>query len=167
MMGPAAVMDFTAIRDQAEPGKSAAITVEMVQAWEKQHGGIQPGDVVLFYSGYTNAYYKPMPAGLRMTFEVIVLKQKPGWPAPRPEVMEYLRGKGVWHLGTDGPSMGPAEGGQATHLAGLRHGMSWEEMLIALDQLPPRGAYYLALPLRIVDQSGSPARAIAFVPRGE
>jgi kynurenine formamidase len=42
--------------------------------------------------------------------------------------------------------------------------MSWEEILINLDQLPPRGAYYVALPLKIVDQSGSPTRAIAFVP---
>lgn len=78
--------------------------------------------------------------------------------------MDYLREKGVWHLGTDGASMGYAEGGQPTHLAGLSKGMSWEELLINLDQLPPRGAYYVALPLKIVDQSGSPTRAVAFVP---
>jgi len=79
--------------------------------------------------------------------------------------MEYLHGKGVWHLGTDGPSMGPADAGQETHVAGLKYGMSWEEMLAHLDQLPVRGAFYIALPIKVADQSGSPTRAVAFVPR--
>jgi kynurenine formamidase len=165
MMGPAAVIDVTAIRDKADNGRSAAITLEMVKDWEKQNGEIKPGDVVLFRSGYSDAYYKPLPEGLRMTYEPVVAKTKPGWPAPTPETVEYLRSKGVWHLGTDGPSMGPCDGGQAVHVAGLKHGMSWEEMLIGLDRLPARGAFYVALTLKVVDQSGSPTRAIAFVPR--
>ena len=45
--------------------------------------------------------------------------------------------------------------------------MSWAELLINLDQLPTRGAYFVSLPLKIADQSGSPARAIAFVPQEE
>ncbi len=165
MMGPAAVIDVTAIRDKAQPGQSPRITVEMIKAWEKKHGPIEAGDVVLFYSGYTNAYYKPFPEGQRLTYEPVLEKTKPGWPSPEPAVMEYLHGKGVWHLGTDGPSMGYAEGGEPTHVAGLGRGMSWEEMLIHLDQVPPRGAYYVALPIKVADQSGSPTRAIAFVPR--
>jgi kynurenine formamidase len=165
MMGPAVVIDVTSQVDEAENGKSAAITLAIVQKWEKEHGEIRAGEVVLFHSSYTDKYYKPLPEGLRMTFEPVVAKSSPGWPAPTPEVMEYLRKKGVWHLGTDGPSMGPAEGGQAVHVAGLKHGMSWEEMLIGLDRLPARGAFYVALPLKVVDQSGSPARAIAFVPK--
>lgn len=167
MMGPAAVMDVSDIRDAAEPGFSAPITVERIQAWEAEHGEIQPGDVVLFYSGYSDAYYKPFPEGARLTYQVIVEKTQPGWPSPTPEAMLYLRGKGVWHLGTDGASMGPSENGQPTHLAGLQEGMSWEEMLINLGELPPRGAYYVALPIKIVDQSGSPTRAIAFAPAEE
>ena len=68
-------------------------------------------------------------------------------------------------MGTDGPSMGPADAGQETHVAGLKHGMSWEEMLINLDKLPVRGAFYIALPIKVAGQSGSPTRAIAMVPR--
>ncbi len=166
MMGPAAVVDVTDIRDAAEPGFSAPITVERIQAWEGEHGEIRQGEVVLFRSGYSDAYYKPLPEGMRLTMEPLVLKTAPGWPAPTPEAVEYLRGKGVWHLGTDGASMGPVEGGQATHVAGLRHGMSWEELLTNLDELPVRGAFYIALATKIVDQSGGPARAVAFVPAG-
>ncbi len=166
MMGPAVVIDVTDIRDAAEPGFSAPITVERIQAWETENGPIQPGEVVLFRSGYSDSYYKPMPEGTRFTLEPLLLKSAPGWPAPTPEAVSYLRERGVWHLGTDGASMGPVENGQPTHVAGLQHGMSWEELLTNLGQLPTRGAYYLALPLKIVDQSGSPARAIAFVPEG-
>jgi kynurenine formamidase len=167
MMGPAAVIDVTDIRDAAEPGFSAPITVERIQGWEAEHGEIQAGEVVLFHSGYSDAYYKPMPDGTRMTMEPLVLKSAPGWPAPTPEAVEYLRSKGVWHLGTDGASMGPVQDGQPTHVAGLRHGMSWEELLTNLGALPVRGAYYIALPTKIVDQSGGPARAVAFVPNEE
>ncbi len=165
MMGPAAVIDVTAQVDRAENGKSSVISLATIEDWEKRHGPILPGEVVLFYSGYTDKYYKPLPEGLRLTFHVLVTRSAPGWPAPSPDVIEYLHKKGVRHLGTDGPSMGPAEGGQAVHLAGLRHGMSWEEMLTGLGRLPARGAFYLALPLKVADQSGSPSRAIAFVPK--
>lgn len=167
MMGPAVVIDVTDIRDAAEPGFSAPITVERIQAWEAEHGEIHAGEVVLFHSGYTDAYYKSGPDGARMTLEPLVLKSAPGWPAPTPDAVEYLHGKGVWHLGTDGASMGPVEDGQPTHVAGLRHGMSWEEVLTNLGELPARGAYYVALPTKIADQSGSPARAVAFVPLEE
>ena len=167
MMGPAVVIDVTDIRDAAEPGFSAPITVERVQAWEAEHGDIAAGEVVLFRSGYSDAYYKPMPEGQRMTLQPLLLKNAPGWPAPTPEAVEYLRSKGVWHLGTDGASMGPAQDGQPTHLAGLQQGMSWEEMLTNLGELPVRGAYYIALPTKVVDQSGGPARAVAFVPSEE
>lgn len=165
LMGPAAVIDVTPLVDRAANGKSAVITLEAIREWEKRNGEIRPGEVVLFHSGYSDKYYKPLPAGLRMTYEPVVAQTKPGWPAPAPEVMKYLRGKGVWHLGTDGPSMGPADGGQAVHVAGLELGMSWEEMLIGLGRLPPRGAFYIALPLKVADQSGGPARAMAFVPK--
>lgn len=166
MMGPAVVIDVTDLRDAAEPGLSAPITVERIQAWESEHGSIQTGEVVLFHSGYSDAYYKPLPEGARMTLEPLVLKTAPGWPAPTPEAVKYLFDRGVWHLGTDGASMGPVEDGQPTHLAGLQQGMSWEELLINLGELPVRGAFYIALPLKVADQSGAPTRAIALLPEG-
>lgn len=166
LMGPAVVINVTDLRDAAEPGLSAPISVERIQAWEAEHGAIAAGEVVLFHSGYSDTYYKPLPDGLRFTFEPLVLKSAPAWPAPTPAAVEYLQGKGVWHLGTDGASMGPVEAGQPTHVAGLQHGMSWEESLTNLGLLPTRGAFYIALPLKIADQSGSPTRAIALVPDG-
>jgi len=40
------------------------------------------------------------------------------------------------------------------------------ENLTNLDQLPPRGATLIALPMKIEGGSGGPLRAIALVPRG-
>lgn len=165
MMGPAVVIDASDIRDKAEPGKSPVITLDRVKQWERQNGPVKAGEVVLFRSGYSDAYYKPMPEGMRMTFQPVVTKSAPGWPAPEPAVMEYLHGKGVWHMGTDAPSMGPCEGGQAVHVAGLKHGMSWEEMLTNMAGLPERGAFYVALGVKVRNQSGAISRAVAFVPR--
>ncbi|MYC66806.1 MAG: cyclase family protein [Acidobacteriia bacterium] len=167
LMGPAVVIDVTDLRDAAEPGFSAPISVERIQTWESEHGSIQSGEVVLFHSGYSDAYYKPLPEGARMTMEPLVLKTAPGWPAPTPEAVKYLFDRGVWHLGTDGASMGPVEDGQPTHLAGLQQGMSWEELLTNLGELPVRGAFYIALPLKVADQSGARTRAIALLPEGE
>ena len=56
MMGPAVVVDVSAILDQAPGGQSPLITVDMIKADEAANGEIKAGDVVLFYSGYDDAY---------------------------------------------------------------------------------------------------------------
>jgi kynurenine formamidase len=166
-MGPAAVIDVRSILDQAPNGTSPVITLKMVQDWEAKNGALKAGEVVLFYSGYSDKYYKPFPEGNRLAFDPLLLGTKPGWPAPSPETMEYLHSKGIAHAGTDGPSMGHVEGGQATHVAGLQHGMTWDELLTNLGQLPARGAFYISLHPKIVDASGGMARAIGIKDKGQ
>jgi kynurenine formamidase len=167
MMGPAVVIDVRGILDQAPNGKSPVITPKMVQDWEAKNGALQKGEVVLFYSGYSDQYYKPFPDGNRLAFEPLILQSKPGWPAPSPETMEYLHARGIMHCGTDGPSMGYVEGGQPTHVAGLKHGMTWDELLTGLGKLPARGAFYVALPTKVVDGSGATTRAVGIKTRGQ
>jgi kynurenine formamidase len=166
-MGPAVVIDVRAILDQAPNGKSPTIAPKMIQDWEAKNGALKKGDIVLFHSGYDDKYYKPFPEGNRLAFEPLVLQSKPGWPAPSPETMEYLNSKGIRHVGSDGPSMGPVEGGQATHVAGLKYGMTWDEQLVNLGKLPARGAFYISLPTKIVDGSGATTRAVAIKTRGQ
>ena len=74
------------------------------------------------------------------------------------------RDRGVTCAGTDGLSIGPAEGGAPAHLTGLPHGVTLIEALGRLDQVPPRGAWFLFLPLRLADGTGSPGRALAVLP---
>lgn len=173
MMGPAVVIDVSAILDKADPGKSPLITVEMIQADEEKNGAIEAGNVVLFYSGYDDLYYKPFPEGNRLAWDPLVNGTVPGWPAPTPEAVAYLAEKGVTHLGIDSPSMGPIgymwEGkpmAQMTHVEFLKTGGSWTEFLRNVGQLPARGAYFISLSAKIVDQSGGLTRAIAIKPDG-
>jgi len=166
LMGPVDVIDVRSILDKADNGKSPAITVDMIKDWEKKNGEIKKGDVVAFYSSYSDKYYKPFPEGNRLAFDPLILKSAPGWPAPTPEVMEYLHSKGVWHVATDGPSMGPVEAGQPTHVAGLKYGMSWTEFCTNLGKLPARGAYFISIHPKIIDGSGGMARAIAIKNKG-
>ena len=105
-------------------------------AWEKQHRPLGPGDVVLFYSGYSDAFYKPLPEGRR--FAALPLEGKsPAWPGPDPDCMAYLAGRKVMTAGIDSTSMGPIPDlAEPTHYAGLKHGMIWTESNIGFGALP-------------------------------
>ena len=129
------------------------------------------GDVVLFYSGYVDKYYKPFPEGNRLAWDPIVAGTAPAWPAPTPDAVEYLANKGVRHIAIDSPSMGPwgfsFEGkpmAQMTHVNFLKYGGSWTEFCRNIGQLPARGAYFISLSAKIVDMSGGLTRAIAIKP---
>jgi kynurenine formamidase len=148
MMGPAVVIDVRSILDQAEPGKSPLITVEMIKADEEKNGEIKAGDVVIFYSGYDDKYYQPFPDGNRLAWDPLVKADVPAWPAPTPDAVKYLAEKGVTHLAIDSPSMGPAglmEGdhpmAQMTHVSFLEQGGSWTEFVRNVGALPAGGAY--------------------------
>jgi isatin hydrolase len=161
--GPAAVIDVRDLDGRAEPGESPAITPEHIDHFEGRFGRLRPGDVVLFRTGW-DARYRPGPDGAAYGSAVLTTKEVPGWPAPRPETMALIRDRGVVCVGTDGLSIGPAEGGAPTHLAGLPHGMTFIEALGGLDPVPPRGAWFLFLPLRLAGGTGSPGRALAVLP---
>ena len=44
---------------------------------------------------------------------------------------------------------------------------TWDELLTNVGKLPVRGAFYIALPTKIVDGSGATTRAIAIKTRGQ
>ena len=81
--GEACVIDCRDLRDNAPPGQSSLIRKDRVIAWEKQHRPLGPGDIVLFKSGYSDAYYKPLPQGRRYAADPLA-KQSPAWPDPDP-----------------------------------------------------------------------------------
>lgn len=160
--GPADVVDVTGL-DQAAGGHSPAVDVPHLAAWEAEHGPVSAGDAVLLRGGWDDRY-RPGADGDRYGQDVLVTGAEPGWPAPTPQAIEWLHERGVRCVGTDGLSVGPAEGGGPTHLAGLSRGMTFVEALTGLRVLPPRGAWFLFLPIRLVDGTGGPGRALAVLP---
>jgi isatin hydrolase len=159
--GPADVLDVTSL-PPAPPGHSPAVGPAELARWEAAHGEVRPGDVVLLHSGWDERYRRG-PDGAGYGRDVLAGAQ-PGWPAPTADAMEWLHERGVRCVGTDGLSVGPAENGAPTHLAGLGHGMTFVEALTGLAGLPPRGAWFLFLPIRLVDGTGGPGRALAVLP---
>ena len=92
----------------------------------------------------------------------------PHSPGPTPEAIEYLISKGIagWGsetVGTDAGSAGgmnpPFPAHTLMHKAN-RYGLA---SLCHLDQLPAKGALLIAAPLKFVNGTGSPIRALALV----
>jgi len=161
LIGPAAVIDAPAA--VGAPGESPLIEPGVVTEWERAHGELAAGDVVLFRSGW-DRHYLPGPDGADYVHNVVVTGGSPGWPAPSVSTMELLLSRGVRCVGTDGVSMGPAQDGRPVHVAGLSAGAVFVECLAGLSGLPARGALFCFLPLRVEGGTGGPGRAIAFRP---
>jgi kynurenine formamidase len=165
LAGRAAVIRAPWARYPAAPGTSGVIGTDVIEAWERRHRRLGPGDVVLFASGWDEHY----TAATRDRYcqDVIVTGRSPGWPAPSVEVMDLFVDRGIRCAGTDAPSMGPAENGQAVHVAGLGRGMVFVEGLTGLDEVPDDGALFAFFPIKVLGGSGAPGRAIALVPPTE
>ncbi|MGE0692500.1 MAG: cyclase family protein [Pirellulales bacterium] len=161
--GEACVVDCRDLRDGQTNGRSELVTRDRIERWEQQHRALGPGDVVLFHSGYTDAYYRPLPEGRRFCADPVE-GRSPAWPDPDPECMEYVASRKVMAAGTDSASMGPLPDlAEPTHLAGLKYGMIWTESATHLDQLPPTGAFYCMLSPKHADGAYGEARALAIV----
>jgi kynurenine formamidase len=162
-VGEACVIDCKDLLDAAPNGRSDLIKKERVMAWEKKHRPLGPGDVVLFHSGFSDKYYKPLPEGRRFAADPVAGKA-PAWPGPDPDCMEYLAKRKVMTLGIDSTSMGPLPDlAEPTHYAGLKHGMIWTESATGLGGLPPTGAFYCMIgPKHAADPYGE-GRAFAVV----
>ena len=161
--GPADVVDVTGLSGAAGNGVSPLVSVPTLIAWEAAYGPILPGDAVLLRTGW-DSHYLSGAARRRYVDDPLVTGSGPAWPAPSPDAVSWLHDRGVRCVGTDGPSIGPAGDGGPTHRAGLTRGMVFVEALAGLAEVPPRGAWFLFLPLKLVDGTGAPGRALAVLP---
>ena len=161
--GEACVVDVRDLLDQAPKGVSPLVKAAHIERFEKQHRQVRFGDVVLFRSGYSDKYYRPLPEGRRFIAEILDRKA-PGYPDPDPECMELLGKRGVLTLGTDSASMGPLPDlAEPTHYAGLKYGMIWTEGASNLGALPATGAFYCLLGPKHKDGPYSEGRAFSIV----
>ncbi|MGW1198561.1 cyclase family protein [Streptomyces sp. NPDC002536] len=165
--GPAAVVDVSALTGSAgEAAVSPLVTVDHITAWEDAHGELTAGDVVLFRSGWDSRYRRG-PAGQAYAHDVIVTGRGDAWPAPDVATIELLLDRGVRCTGIDAPSIAPVQGKLPVevHVTGLGAGAVFVEGLAGLDALPPRGAWFCFLPVKLEGATGAPGRAVAWVPR--
>ena len=140
---------------------SPQITVTLVRAYEKAHGALRSGDVVLFRTGHTKRTFKPLPDGVGCVSDPLNGKAE-GWPAVTAEVIDYLDDRGIRCVGIDAPSIGGVDEKTAlmTYWALGSRGMVAVEFLQNLDKLPAN-SYFLFAAIPIRGCHGGPGRAIA------
>ena len=160
LVAPAVVIDIAA---QAGKTRDYRLAVQDVSAFEKQHGRIARGTIVLLKTGWSRhwpdakAYLGDDTPGdaSKLSF--------PSYGADAAK--ELVEGRGVAALGIDTASI---DYGKSTdfvvHRIAAAKNVPGLENLTNLDQLPARGATVVALPMKIEGGSGAPLRAIALMP---
>jgi len=130
------------------------VSKALVTDWERQHGTLQAGDIVIFDFGWA-AHWALRPHNERYLTD---------WPGVSMEAAEYLLEKQAAAIGVDTLSPDPpaALSSKPIHPVVLERQMLIIENLTNLDQLPDF-FLFIALPLKIRGGSGSPIRAVAFV----
>ncbi|PSR26072.1 MAG: cyclase [Sulfobacillus benefaciens] len=156
-MGYAAVIDTR--HAKASDQTNGTITSGMVAEFEERHGRLAPGEIVLFYSQWDRRYQGG--GGYYGPLDIPPIEDT--WNAPTVECIEFLIERGIKCIGTDGPSIGPANDAQPVHVAALDGGLGIVEGLANLNRLPPRGSYFIFLPLKLGGGTGGPGRALAYI----
>lgn len=169
LIGPAVVIDATVDAEVAfgngesangAPGRSPRVGADVIDAFERVHGPIRQGEIVLLRTGW-DARYATGSAGL--AYLEAPLRGGSGWPAPDEQFLEAIRVRGVRCLGTDAPSVGALDDPGFGHERTLANRIWPIEGLANLAALPARGATFVFLPLSL-GGSGAPGRAVAFMP---
>jgi kynurenine formamidase len=162
LIGAALVIDVSA---KAAGNADYQVSVEDLQAWEKQHGPLAADAIVLLKTGYANRW--PDAAkylGTAERGEAAVAKLH--FPGLHPDAARWLvANRPIKAIGIDTASI---DYGQSTtyesHRALYERNIPAFENLASLDRLPPRGAWIVALPMKIAGGSGAPLRAVAIIP---
>lgn len=159
-IGPAAVID---VRAQAATDRDYRLTVADLQAWEREHGRLPSGAIVVMNSGWT-AYWpdKKRYLGTDKKGDVENLH----FPGFSKEAAQFLIDqRDIAAIAVDTPSI---DYGQSTDFIVHRivNGADKPgfENVANIDRVPPLGATFVALPLKIEGGSGAPARIIAVLP---
>jgi kynurenine formamidase len=154
--GPAMLIDV-----QAESEKNAdyRLTPARITEWENRHGVIPAGAIVILRTGWAarwpnEARYRNMDSSGVMHF--------PGYSV---ESAKVLIARGVSGLGIDTLSIDyGASKVFEVHRLTLPANLYHLENLANLDQLPERGAFIIAAPIKLEGGSGGPCRVFVLLP---
>ena len=151
-------MGHCCVLDMKWKGEEAFVSVIDIERWEAVHGPIEEGDVVLFNFGWQERW--KVPSGVE---DQPFLRDNPGLSG---EAALYLAERKVKLVGADTPTIDShADPEEHAHKVLLPRHILILESAANLDMLPPKGAFLTAFPLKIGGGTGSPVRAVAFVPR--
>ncbi len=160
LVAPAVVID---VSDSASRNPDYRLTPADVANFEKRHGRITPGTIVLLRTGWDRrwpdrkAYFGDATPGDASHLHF------PSYGAEAARLL--VEARKVAAIGVDVASIdyGPSVDFEVHRIAAAG-GVPGFENLRGLEAVPPRGALVAALPALIRNGSGGPLRAIAIVP---
>ncbi len=156
LLGPAVVLD---VRADGAKDADYQLPRARVEEWEKRHGRIPEGAIVLLRTGWSARWpdaekYRNQDARGRMHF--------PGFSV---DAAKLLIARKVSGLGSDSMSVDHgASADFAVHHLALGADLYHLENLADLSALPEAGAFLVVAPIKLEGGSGGPVRVFALVP---
>ena len=161
LIAPAVVIDVTA---RAAADQDYVLKREDLAAWEKKNGEIPARAIVLLRTGWSARWPdRKRYLGDDRRGDASHLH----FPSYGREAAQFLlQTRKVGALGVDTASIdhGPSKDFIVHQLAAAAN-VPGLENLTNLQELPERGAWLIALPMKIAGGSGGPLRAVALIPR--
>lgn len=161
LIAPAVVVDIT---EKAASDADYRLTADDVRAWEAQHGAIEPGTIVLLRTGWgarwpdRKRYFGDDTPGATDELHF------PSFGEDAAKVL--VNERRVAAIGVDTASI---DYGQSkdfiVHRIANGANVPGLENIAHLERVPARGAFLMALPMKIAGGSGGPVRIVALIPR--
>jgi kynurenine formamidase len=163
LTGSALVID---VSEQCTENTDYQIPVDVMEAWERAHGRIPAGSIVLFRTGWgkrwpdRERYLGTTKIGTEGAADL-------HFPGIHPDAARWLVSHGgIDAVGIDTASIdhGPSKTFD-THQVLMAANIPAFENVAQLDRLPLTGSFVVALPMKIRGGSGGPLRIAAIVPK--
>ena len=161
LIAPAIVIDVSA---KAAADADYRLTAADVDAWERSHGRIERGTIVLLHTGWgarwpdRKAYFGDDKPNATNDLHF------PSYGEDSARLLVNDRGAAALGVDTASIDYGQSRDFMVHRIANGAN-VPGLENLANLGRLPARGAWLFALPMKIAGGSGGPLRAVATVPR--
>jgi kynurenine formamidase len=161
LIAPAVVIDVTS---HSASNADYRLTAQDVRAWEATHNTIPQGAIVLLRTGWGKFY------GNRKAYfgdDTPGATDKLHFPSYGADAARLLvEERHVGAIGVDTPSIDYGQSSDfIVHQIAARSGVPGLENIANLESVPSRGAWVIALPMKIGGGSGGPLRIVALIPR--
>jgi kynurenine formamidase len=162
LTGEAAVID---VSNNALKNADYLVTITDIEGWEKTNGRLPADIIILFHTGY-GSFYPDAKKYLGTDERGAEAVAKLHFPAIGPAAAEWLvKNRKIKAVGVDVASV---DYGQSkdfkTHQILYEQNIPGFENVANLDKLPAKGAFIIALPMKIKGGSGGPLRIVAIIP---
>lgn len=159
LIGPAVVIDVT---KKTAADRDYRLTLDDIKAWEARNGTIPAGSIAILRTGWGKYY------GDRKAYfgdDTPGATDKLHFPSFSAEAAKFLvEQRHVGAIGLDTPSIdyGPSKD-FIVHQIAMGAQVPGLENLANLEKLPEKGAWIIALPMKIGGGSGGPLRVVALL----